>query len=199
MAPPSYRSVLGLCFLLRVAALSWMTLLFPTPSDAFHPIATSIRATPISLCRPTYYPRHAQYPPTSVALLAKQDDDDDQDDTSKKTKNEPRKFRDLTEEEKSMMGNQRGLYNTFDAIITTGGILFILVGCALNLVGLDYVVKDGRVTIGTTEDRKFQKEMVTKKKTNNKYDPNTNMLQMQPRQPQDVASSPSITALKEEK
>ena len=200
MEPPSYRSILRLCLLLRVAALCWLALCFPSPCNAIIPKATaSISARPVSLCGRTY-PYHSQYSATSVGLFAKKPDDDDQDEKTKKIK-KPQQRGNLSEEEISMMGNQRSLYNTFDAIITTGGILFILVGCALNLVGLDYVVKDGRVTIGTTEDRQFQKEMVTKKTTtrSNKYDPKKNMLQMQPRQSQEELSSPSITALTEEK
>ena len=174
-------------------------------SNAFTQKSHSIRVTRTAApceyeCfKYTCYSFYATGTSAAVQLFAKKQDDSDNN--KKKDPKGARKSRDLSEEEMNMMGNQRTLYNTVDTLITTGGILFILVGFALNLVGLDYVVKDGRVSIGTTEDRKFQNEMVRKRKStsspNTSYDFNTNMLQMQPRRQRDGELSQSITALEE--
>lgn len=178
------------------AVVSWLTILLvlPLPSNAFVQKAHSKRVDHVvsySLGNTIFRQSPYNADSSGALFLAKK-----QEDNGKK-KRVKKPFRDLTEEEKSLMGNQRTLYNTLDTLITTGGILFILVGFALNLVGLDYVVKDGRVTIGTAEDRKFQKEMVSKRKTKTStYDSNTDMLQMQPRQ-QREERSPSISALEE--
>lgn len=104
-------------------------------------------------------------PMLGISLQAKKDDDGtDKKNKTKKNPTNKKKDRDLYEEEMKMMGNQKTTYNYFDSIVTVGGILFIIVGFALNSVGLDYVVKDGKLTIGTVEDRQFQNEMRSKKK-----------------------------------
>ena len=56
----------------------------------------------------------------------------------------------------------------FTTFTFAAGILVIVAGFVLNSFGYDYIVKDGRVTIGTIEERQFQNEVNRVSKQKNK-------------------------------
>jgi len=104
-----------------------------------------------------------------LGLSAKKDDDDEIITTSNNSKsknnnnnNNNKSSRDFYErEEESSKRVIRNLTagSNLGNLITTAGVAFLAFGFALNLFGLDYVVKNGQLTIGTVEERQFQMEM----------------------------------------
>ena len=111
----------------------------------------------------------------STALQAKKKKDD-----GDKKPTSSRDFYEKEEKNSRRVINNLTAGNNLGTIVYTAGILFIAFGFALNFFGLDYVVKDGRLTIGTVEERQFQKELnrVTKTKVR-PGDANSNVMQMQ--------------------
>jgi len=102
-----------------------------------------------------------------LGLSAKKDDDDEIITTSNNSKNNnnnnnnksSRDFYEREEESSKRVIRNLTAGSNLGNLITTAGVAFLAFGFALNLFGLDYVVKNGQLTIGTVEERQFQMEM----------------------------------------
>jgi hypothetical protein len=112
---------------------------------------------------------------TTVLEMAKQqqedkDDDDDVDDDKNKVSFEEIEM-DLETWQQEQEASRRVSKNlvgsggpNFGSIVYAVGFAIIVGGFAMEQFGYDYVIKDGRVTIGTIEERQFQKEITKETK-----------------------------------
>ncbi|CAB9503293.1 expressed unknown protein [Seminavis robusta] len=92
--------------------------------------------------------------PTTGRLVLSSNKNDGNDDDDKKKK----VYQDEEEASRKVF-DSLSTGQGFDSAIFAFGIGFLVFGFLLNILGYDYVVKDGRLTIDTIEARQFQTEV----------------------------------------